>query len=347
MPSGWHGVFEAIATSGVVFSYLGFRQGIEFAGETDNPQAQRPASRWSGSVLITGIIYVALQFAFIGALDPGDPRRQQGLVGAVLRERLRAARRDRLADRAGLAGRRAVRRRDHLPRRHRPDLHHRDLADLLCDGPERQRPAGPGPHHRPRRTADQPDRHLRGRAHRVPAVPELAAAGRLHHLGHRAVVRHRPAGARCAAPGAARGGAPVQGPRRARHPGAGVLGGQPDHLLVDLAHQLEALRRRADRLRAAAGLPPARQGRPRPRLALGRHVGAAVAGRPGADLLPGQLRRPRRADLRDGGADHLRVLVRDLRPGRALAPGHRGDRAAHRELQEGVRPGGAGARGRR
>ena len=41
MPEGWHGVFTAIATSGVVFSYLGFRQGIEFAGETDNPQPQR------------------------------------------------------------------------------------------------------------------------------------------------------------------------------------------------------------------------------------------------------------------------------------------------------------------
>src|SRR3954449_7440400 len=69
MPSGWHGVFEAIATSGVVFSYLGFRQGIEFAGETDNPRRNVPIAV-IGSVLITGLIYVALQVAFIGALDP-------------------------------------------------------------------------------------------------------------------------------------------------------------------------------------------------------------------------------------------------------------------------------------
>ena len=69
MPSGWHGVFEAIATSGVVFSYLGFRQGIEFAGETDNPRRNVPIAV-VGSVLITGVIYVALQFAFIGALHP-------------------------------------------------------------------------------------------------------------------------------------------------------------------------------------------------------------------------------------------------------------------------------------
>ena len=53
MPQGWHGVFTAIATSGVVFSYLGFRQGIEFAGETDNPRRNVPIAV-VGSVLITG-----------------------------------------------------------------------------------------------------------------------------------------------------------------------------------------------------------------------------------------------------------------------------------------------------
>ena len=41
-PEGIHGVFTAIATSGIVFSYLGFRQGIELAGETDNPKRNVP-----------------------------------------------------------------------------------------------------------------------------------------------------------------------------------------------------------------------------------------------------------------------------------------------------------------
>ncbi len=68
-PSGWHGVFTATATSGIVFSFLGFRQGIELAGETDNPKRNVPLAV-VGSVLITGVIYVALQFAFIGSLDP-------------------------------------------------------------------------------------------------------------------------------------------------------------------------------------------------------------------------------------------------------------------------------------
>ncbi|KRE61504.1 APC family permease [Nostocoides sp. Soil756] len=68
-PAGWHGVFSAIATSGIVFSYLGFRQGVELAGETDNPRKNVPIAV-IGSVLITAVIYIALQVAFIGALDP-------------------------------------------------------------------------------------------------------------------------------------------------------------------------------------------------------------------------------------------------------------------------------------
>ena len=67
-PNGVHGIFTAIATSGIVFSYLGFRQGIELAGETDNPKRNVPIAV-IGSVLLTAVIYIALQVAFIGALD--------------------------------------------------------------------------------------------------------------------------------------------------------------------------------------------------------------------------------------------------------------------------------------
>ncbi len=69
MPFGWSGVFSSIATAGIVFSYLGFRQGVELAGETGNPQRNVPIAI-IGSVLVTGIIYVALQIAFIAALPP-------------------------------------------------------------------------------------------------------------------------------------------------------------------------------------------------------------------------------------------------------------------------------------
>jgi amino acid transporter len=70
MPFGWSGVFSSIATAGIVFSYLGFRQGVELAGETANPQRNVPIAI-IGSVLITAVLYVALQVAFIGALPAG------------------------------------------------------------------------------------------------------------------------------------------------------------------------------------------------------------------------------------------------------------------------------------
>jgi len=67
MPMGWHGVFSAVATAGVVFSYLGFRQGVELAGETNNPQRNVPIAIL-GSLGLCTVIYVGLQVAFIGAL---------------------------------------------------------------------------------------------------------------------------------------------------------------------------------------------------------------------------------------------------------------------------------------
>ncbi|HET6587510.1 MAG TPA: APC family permease, partial [Oleiagrimonas sp.] len=67
MPMGWHGVFAAVATAGVVFSYLGFRQGVELAGETDNPQRNVPIAIF-GSLGLCTVLYVGLQVAFIGAL---------------------------------------------------------------------------------------------------------------------------------------------------------------------------------------------------------------------------------------------------------------------------------------
>jgi amino acid transporter len=68
---GAHGIFTAIATGGIVFSYLGFRQGIELAGESRNPKRNIPIAV-IGSVLITAVLYILLQIAFIGAVRPHD-----------------------------------------------------------------------------------------------------------------------------------------------------------------------------------------------------------------------------------------------------------------------------------
>ena len=63
--------FLVTAFHGGKFSYLGFRQGVELAGETDNPKRNVPIAV-IGSVLLTGVIYVLLQVAFIGALKPSS-----------------------------------------------------------------------------------------------------------------------------------------------------------------------------------------------------------------------------------------------------------------------------------
>ena len=76
-PSGVQGVLTAIATGGVVFSYLGFRQGIELAGETSNPRRNIPISV-IGSVLLTGVLYILLQIAFIAAVRPSDLASSKG-----------------------------------------------------------------------------------------------------------------------------------------------------------------------------------------------------------------------------------------------------------------------------
>ncbi|HEV7168051.1 MAG TPA: APC family permease [Micrococcaceae bacterium] len=69
-PSGYAAVFTAISTAGITFSYLGFRQGIELAGETSNPKRNIPLAI-IGSVGITAVIYALLQVAFTMAV-PAD-----------------------------------------------------------------------------------------------------------------------------------------------------------------------------------------------------------------------------------------------------------------------------------
>ncbi|MGH3412095.1 MAG: APC family permease [Marmoricola sp.] len=68
-PYGMSAAFEAIPAAGVAFSFLGWRQGIELAGETNNPRRNVPLTV-IGSVVICGILYILLQVVFIGAQDP-------------------------------------------------------------------------------------------------------------------------------------------------------------------------------------------------------------------------------------------------------------------------------------
>lgn len=68
-PFGWKTVFATIPSAGIVFSYLGFEQADQLAGEVKNPQRNLPRAIIL-SILIGTAVYVLLQVVFIGALPP-------------------------------------------------------------------------------------------------------------------------------------------------------------------------------------------------------------------------------------------------------------------------------------
>ncbi len=66
-PQGIGSVFYAIPTAGIVFSFLGFRQALNFGGEAKNPQRDIPIATILSIVVAIGL-YTMLEIAFIGAL---------------------------------------------------------------------------------------------------------------------------------------------------------------------------------------------------------------------------------------------------------------------------------------
>jgi amino acid transporter len=68
-PYGWSSVLTAVATSGIVFAFNGFQSPINMAGEAKKPGRSVPIAVVA-SVLIATVIYILLQVAFIGAVQP-------------------------------------------------------------------------------------------------------------------------------------------------------------------------------------------------------------------------------------------------------------------------------------
>ncbi|MGC8599536.1 MAG: APC family permease [Nitrososphaeria archaeon] len=67
-PYGPSPVFLAVSAGGIVYSYLGFREGIDYAGETKNPEKAIPMSTIGGLVVMM-ILYLLIQIAFILGVD--------------------------------------------------------------------------------------------------------------------------------------------------------------------------------------------------------------------------------------------------------------------------------------
>lgn len=66
-PEGLKGIFAAVSTGGIIFSYLGFEQADQLAGESANPKRDVPFAI-IGSVIFGTILYILLQIVFLFAL---------------------------------------------------------------------------------------------------------------------------------------------------------------------------------------------------------------------------------------------------------------------------------------
>jgi amino acid transporter len=82
MPTGIKGVLSAVVGAGVVFSYLGFEQADQLAGEIKNAQRNLPRAIIT-AVAIGTAIYILLQIVFIAAMDPGLLTFSHGWTGLV------------------------------------------------------------------------------------------------------------------------------------------------------------------------------------------------------------------------------------------------------------------------
>ena len=78
-PFGIHGIFAAISTGGIVFSYNGFKFSCEVGGETKNPGFAIPFAV-IGSILLCMVIFLLLQSSFLVALKPEDVKSGWGAL---------------------------------------------------------------------------------------------------------------------------------------------------------------------------------------------------------------------------------------------------------------------------
>ena len=69
-PYGFHGMFSALPL-GIVFALEGFEQAIQVGGEAENPQKNIPRAV-IGSMLVGTAIYLLLEVAFVGSLNPAN-----------------------------------------------------------------------------------------------------------------------------------------------------------------------------------------------------------------------------------------------------------------------------------
>lgn len=78
-PFGIHGIFAAISTGGIVFSYNGFKFSCEVGGEAKNPGFAIPFAV-IGSILLCMVIFLILQSSFLVCLTENDIKQGWGAL---------------------------------------------------------------------------------------------------------------------------------------------------------------------------------------------------------------------------------------------------------------------------
>ena len=68
-PYGWQGILSALPLGGVIYSFIGSSTVLQMAGESKNPHFSIPFALL-GSIIFCIVLYVLLQIAFVGALEP-------------------------------------------------------------------------------------------------------------------------------------------------------------------------------------------------------------------------------------------------------------------------------------
>ncbi|MGJ8514493.1 APC family permease [Carnimonas bestiolae] len=80
-PGGLHGIFSSLTGAGIAFSYLGFRQAVDFASEAKNPQRDIPLAILI-ALGISFVVYLLLQYAYLGAV-PNSVLSEKGWDGVA------------------------------------------------------------------------------------------------------------------------------------------------------------------------------------------------------------------------------------------------------------------------
>ncbi|MBS1220411.1 MAG: putative amino-acid permease transrane protein [Proteobacteria bacterium] len=74
-PNGWDAVLSAVSVGGIVYTFNGFQQAANLAGEAINPRRTLPRALFM-TFAVCLLVFLCLQIAFIGAVDPAQIQAQ-------------------------------------------------------------------------------------------------------------------------------------------------------------------------------------------------------------------------------------------------------------------------------